>query len=134
MANSLGGRVAVHGYSPWMSLYSEAKRQQLHHALQWVCRAALPVTAFKRGAKIVPFVKASEDGKDVMIVLVNANYDPTGIFEAEMAIPLDRLYTLDHSGAATVVPDDCIRRENDKTIVTIDNIEPWDFIVLTTVM
>jgi len=69
-----------------------------------------------------------------MIVLVNANYDPTGIFEAEMAIPLDRLYTLDHSGAATVVPDDRIRREKDKTIVTIDNIEPWDFIVLTTLM
>lgn len=83
-------------------------------------------------SKIVPFVKASEDGKNALIVLVNANYDPTGTFETEIAMPLEHLYSLDHSGAATVMPDDRIRKEKGKTIVTVDSIEPWDFVVLTT--
>ncbi|MFD0713823.1 hypothetical protein [Paenibacillus sp. GCM10027626] len=130
--NELGGRVAVHGYAPWMSLYSEAERQQLIGVFDWLTRGSMPVIASRSGLKIVPIMKASTDKSDAMVLLVNTSLDETGKFVAEIRMPAKQLYWLDKDGKTVPLAAENIRIEEGTTFVTLDNLLPWDFIVLTT--
>ncbi|MBD2862554.1 hypothetical protein [Paenibacillus oceani] len=130
--NSLGGRVAVHGYAPWSCLYSGAKRLQLIRTLDWISRESLPIVVKERSLKVVPYIKSSADRLRSLILLVNASLDETGEFETELRIPAGRLRRLELTGNPVLIPEECIRRNNGITYVTLTNIKPWDFVVLST--
>ncbi len=72
--NSLGGRVAVMGYYPWILLQSLAKASQVKLLFRWLSRDRLPayVASFHRAAL---WCRTQPDGKPAYM-LVNASIDP----------------------------------------------------------
>lgn len=125
--NELGGRVAVHGYMPWTNLASSAKRAQLVAVCDWISKDRLPVI-IKSTLKIVPFVRASNSR--AVIGLLNTSFDETGEFEIELRTPATCLYEISAVEPRMHIEESRIRREMDKTFVTLRSIEPWTFQIL----
>ena len=72
--NSLGGRVIVSGYAPWLFLGSEAKRTQLQNVLDWATRGQLAVR-IEETVPLIPVVRLSQEKDRGVIVLLNAGFD-----------------------------------------------------------
>ncbi len=72
--NSLGGRVIVSGYAPWLFLGSEAKRTQLQNALDWATRGQLAVR-IEETVPLIPVLRLSPEKDRGTIVLLNAGFD-----------------------------------------------------------
>ena len=72
--NSLGGRVIVSGYAPWMFLGSEAKRTQLQNVLDWASRGQMAVR-IDETVPLIPVVRLSPKKDRGTIVLLNAGFD-----------------------------------------------------------
>jgi hypothetical protein len=73
--NSLGGRVVVMGYAPWIFFHSGPKREQLLNVADWITRGALPVR-IDGTVPVIPFVRLSADRARGAVVLLNAGLDP----------------------------------------------------------
>jgi hypothetical protein len=127
--NSLGGRVAVHGYSPWINIRSAPKRAQIMGVCDWVSRERMPVKIDK-SVKVIPFIKVSGDGKQFLLMLLNASLDETGEFSAEMRVKSDRLYELHRNGSLASILSERTEVSDGKTVVKITNIEPWNFKII----
>ena len=72
--NSLGGRVAVMGYYPWILLQSLAKSNQVKALFRWLSRDRLPayITSYTKAGL---WCRSASDGRLAML-LVNASIDP----------------------------------------------------------
>ena len=127
--NSLGGRVAVHGYSPWINIRSASKRAQIIRACDWVSKERMPVKIDKC-IKVIPFIKESDDKEQFLLMLLNASLDETGEFSAEIRIKSDKLYELQRNGKKVAIPSKMIEVLEGKTVVKITNIEPWNFMII----
>lgn len=84
--NSLGGRVVVMGYSPWMFIHSAAKRRQLQNAADWISRTTVPVR-IEPTVKLIPLVRLSADRRRGAIVLLNASLDSIPLAKVHIRIP-----------------------------------------------
>jgi hypothetical protein len=73
--NSLGGRVVVMGYAPWIFFHSGAKRAQLFNLADWVTRGKLPVRV-DDVVPLLPFARFNADRTRGSVVLLNACLDP----------------------------------------------------------
>lgn len=73
--NSLGGRVAVMGYYPWILLQSLAKSSQLKNLFRWLSRERLPgyVASYTRAGL---WCRTDPVGK-LAFMMVNASLDPS---------------------------------------------------------
>jgi hypothetical protein len=69
--NSLGGRVAVMGYSPWSMIQTLAKTTQLKTVIRWLSRDSLPcyVASYH---KAVLWCRRNPAGRLAMFVLNNS--------------------------------------------------------------
>ncbi len=72
--NSLGGRIIVSGYAPWLFLGSEAKREQLQNVLDWATHDRLAVR-IEETVPLIPAVRLSPGKDRGTIVLLNAGFD-----------------------------------------------------------
>jgi len=128
--NSLGGRVAVHGYAPWKFIYSGQIREQYINVCDWISKKTAPVRIDKC-LKVIPFIKVSEDGKNFILMLVNGSLDATGEFEAEIRIPgITGLTELQKDGSRLPVARDRVHSGMDGTVLKIGSLAAWDFIIV----
>ncbi len=127
--NSLGGRVAIHGYSPWINIHSTAKRAQIVRTCDWISKGEMPVMIDKC-IKVIPFIKVSDDKEQFLLMLLNASLDETGEFSAEIRMKSDKLYELRRKGKQVTIPNDKVKISKGKTVVEIENIMPWNFMVI----
>ena len=72
--NSLGGRVAVMGYYPWVMLQTLAKSSQMKALFRWLSRDRLPAYIASY-SKIGLWCRTDAVGK-LAFMLVNASLDP----------------------------------------------------------
>ncbi len=120
-----GTRFAADGYFFRNSIKTHAKKEQIVNVLDWLSGAKLPVKT-KETIKIVPTVRMDETG-NMTVMLVNASFDKTGVFTCEIRND-KKFYILDQSGELQSVEQTV---KNGNTTVTIDNIDGWDYVLLT---
>ncbi|MCE9615483.1 MAG: hypothetical protein K8T26_14525 [Lentisphaerae bacterium] len=72
--NTLGGRVVVMGYAPWMFLQSVGKRLQLQNVADWISRGRMPVRV-DEAVPLVSVVRLSANRRRAAVMLVNAGFD-----------------------------------------------------------
>lgn len=72
--NSLGGRIVVMGYAPWMLLQTVGKRRQMLDIADWISRGRLPVR-IDQTVRLIPTVRLSADRRKGAVVLLNASLD-----------------------------------------------------------
>ena len=124
--NSLGGRVVVMGYAPWIFLHSVAKRAQLLNAADWISRGKIPVR-IDQPVPLIPIVRMSADRRTGAIVLLNSGFDE--IREATLHVRSSarhaRLLTADQKERLLR-----IHPEKSGWRVTLRDIAPWSILVI----
>ena len=118
-------RFATDGYLFRNSANTYAKKEQLVNVLDWVSKEKLPVKT-KETIKIMPTVKADAAG-NMTIMLINASFDKTGSFECEIRND-KKFYILGEDGNLQPIQQTA---KNDNTVVTVDNIDGWSYVLLT---
>lgn len=124
--NSLGGRVVVMGYAPWIFLHSVAKRHQLQNAADWVSRDRMPVRV-EEPVRLTPVVRMSNGRRRAAILLLNAGMDeiPTATIHIRSRATRARLLAPGTKERLVMM-----RREKTGGTLTLRNIPPWDFRVI----
>lgn len=122
--NELGGRVAVCTYMFPNSWQFDSKRTQWTNLFDWLIPGGLPVRV-NLPHKVVPVMRKDSQG-NCLLMLTNMTFDPACDFTVDIeAEGLKRLCadgTLQEIQAETV---------NGKTRVRIDQLNPWESILLT---
>ena len=121
--NSLGGRVVVMGYAPWIFLHSVAKRQQLQNVADWVSRGRLPVRV-DEPVRLTPVVRMSADGRRVAILLLNAGMDAIPAATVHMRSRVARVRLLAPGEKDRTIT---IQREKTGGVLTLRDIPAWGF-------
>lgn len=124
--NELRGRVVVMGYCPWSLINSSAKRWQLLELSDWASRKTVPVR-IDRTLRLTPFVRTSADGKELLAVLLNTAYDPTGEFGLKLRGRFATVSHLSPEGKWIALPASI---KNEETSVAISDLPPWQLTVI----
>jgi hypothetical protein len=95
--NSLGGRVVVLGYAPWMFLESVAKREQLLNVADWMTAGSLPVR-LSPAVAVTPVVRFDESRTRGAIILHNWGLDAVAGATLEIRAPQTRARLLTPEG------------------------------------
>jgi hypothetical protein len=72
--NTLGGRIIVSGYAPWLFLGANAKRTQLQNVLDWATHDQIAVR-IEETIPLIPVTRLSPEKDRGIIVLLNAGFD-----------------------------------------------------------
>jgi hypothetical protein len=120
-----GVRFASDGYLMPNSIKSAPKREQLGNLIDWLSYDKLPVR-IKNAVKIMPSVTTDNNG-GMNIMLTNASFDETGSFDC--IVRSNKVFrVISPSGELLPIQQ---KQVGSKTEVTIDNILPWSYILLT---
>lgn len=118
-------RFAVDGYFFPNSAKTHAKKAQITNVLDWISHGKLPVRT-PETIKLIPAVRADAQG-NMTVMLTNASLDHTGKFEFEVRSGKE-LFVIGQDGQLEPVAQ---RKEGGSILVTVDNIDRWDYILLT---
>jgi len=125
--NSLGGRVAVMGYYPWILLHSLAKSMQVKSLFRWLSRDRLPAYIASH-AKTALWCRTDANGNPAYL-LVNASIDP-----AEELV----LYALTDGATLTIMrmdgseePLQLSGQDGSYSIYLMPMLNPWETVLLT---
>jgi len=119
--NSLGGRVVVMGYAPWIFLHSVAKRRQLQNVADWISRGTMPVR-IDQTVPLVSVVRMSANRHHGGVVLLNAGMDEIreATVHVRSAARRARLLTIGQRDRVLK-----IQPEKSGGCITLRNIPPW---------
>ena len=121
----LGRRFVADGYFMLQSSKSAAKREQIGNVIDWLSHERLPIR-IKKSIKIIPTVTMGLTG-EMNIMLTNASFDKTGSFEICIR-GTGRFYIINQSGELLSIIQ---RKEGKETIVEVNNIDAWSYILIT---
>lgn len=125
--NDNGQRFASDGYFFMNSIKTYAKKLQIGNILDWISKESLPLR-IKETIKIMPAVRSDADG-NMTVMLINASFDKTGSFECEMRSD-KKFYAIGQNGELKEMRQ---IKKGEKTVVTIENIDGWGYILLTNI-
>lgn len=100
------------------------KRRQLLNVFDLLSGGKLPVY-IEKTLKVAPIAAESPSGA-FNFALVNAHFDPTGPFEVRVRTET-KFTVLQNDGTLSPIPQ---RTENGETVITVDNLGPWQNIFL----
>ena len=124
--NTLGGRVAVFGYYPWISLQSLAKSSQVRAVARWLARETLP--AYLPGFhKAALWARRDVQGNPALLVL-NASLDTAKALPlAVRGTPALRVTRMD--GSTAPLPQ--TGSDGAYGVYTLDALGPWQAALVT---
>ena len=123
--NKDGRRIVADGYLMPKKMRTAAKREQLENAMEWLSHGAMPVR-INKSVKVIPTVTIDQtDGCNLM--LTNASFDSTGTFECVVR-NTKPFYVIRQDGKVKPIKQET---KNGKSILTIDNLGGWKYILLT---
>jgi len=120
-----GIRFAVDGYLAPDSIKSAPKRAQLGNVIDWLSGNTLPVR-IQKPVKVIPTVMSDDHGT-MNVMLTNVSFDKTGTFDCILRGSGD-WSLIDAQGA--LIPLTGLRTETG-IVITIDNIDGWNYLLLT---
>ena len=118
-------KFVVDGYLMPKSLLLTAKQEQLLNVIDKITDYSLPVRISK-SLRVAPMVTSDDDG-NMCVMLVNMSLDNTGCFVCEVR-GTGKFYRICADGELSEVPQ---RHEGGNTVITVENIERMDYILLT---
>ena len=119
-----GAVIAVDGCLMPNQIQTDNKKLQMTNVFDMISSRKMPVVITKNNVKVVPTV--TSDGERVNAMLVNAHFDSTEEFEVRLRVGKNfKLLTSD--GELVPVAQ---RTENGETVVTVDNIAAWQYVIL----
>lgn len=124
--NACGTRFAADGYFFPNSIRTHGKKEQLGNVLDWISKGRLPVRVENETIKVMPTVQADSEG-NMTVMLTNASLDSTGSFTCELRSEKE-VYAICNDGTLKWMPQE---KRGNATVVTIDNLDRWDYILLT---
>ena len=71
--NSLGGRICVAGYFPWVLLHNHGKSSQIKNVLRWLSRDRLP--AYVDSFHLIHIRARVLENNEIVLALINTTYD-----------------------------------------------------------
>ena len=116
-------KFAADGYLFPDSVNTAAKRAQLTNVLDTLSGGRLPIL-LECDTKIMPCVNANADG-DMTVMLTNASFDDSGRIKCTVRND-KRFYTISDSG-------ELIPASQEGNVITIENIKPWGYVLLTNI-
>jgi len=123
---SNGARFAADGYFFPNSIRTFGKKEQLGNVLDWISKKKLPVRIENETIKVMPTVRSDSQG-NMTVMLTNASMDATGSFTCELRSDRE-VYAIGRDGELTLMKQ---KRQGESVVVTIDNLERWEYILLT---
>ena len=124
--NNDGNRVCVDGYMMPIKMKSKHKKEQLLGIFNYLSRGRMPISVDK-DMKIVPTVSCDGEG-NMNVMLINATFDPSGSFECTLNTDRE-VFAIGKDGNYSKVTS---AGKNGKTVISIDNISAWGYVLLTT--
>jgi hypothetical protein len=124
-ANPLGGRVAVSSYAPWRQLGRGAKRRQIIAVVDWLSSGRLPAR-IDETVRVAPFVRASADGRRIVVVLLNTALDPTGQLTLRLCAQVEGISLISAAGDVSLP----VHRGEHEVSVAVPSIPAWQTSVL----
>lgn len=118
--NSLGGRIVVAGYAPWIYLHSGPKRQQMQNVADWLTHRTLPVR-IDETVPLIPFVRLSPERSHGAVVLLNAGFDHIESVTLHVRAPATGVLQASAKGIHSLHP--CL--QPDGWSIELTDIEPW---------
>jgi hypothetical protein len=126
--NRLGGRVCVCSYTPWASLHTLSKTEQMKSVVRWLSRDRLP--AYVSSYHKVNLWARQPDKDRMSIALLNASFDPAEKLELALLTSSDTIKVYDMDGHEQTVQaagaDGPYRR------FTLPAVEPWTMRLVVT--
>ena len=116
-------KFAADGYLFPNSLNTTAKRTQLTNVIDRISGEKLPIL-LECNTKIMPCVNSNSDG-DMTIMLTNACFDESGTIKCTVRNDKD-FYIISDSG-------ELVPAMQNGNVITIENIKPWDYVLLTNI-
>ena len=123
-----GRKFIADGYLMPRQAQTASKRTQMINIFRWLSEDTLPVV-IEKSIKVVPYARG-KNGMVENVMLCNAHFDPTEKFEVEIISDKDFCF-IEKDGSLIPAKQ---RHENGRTFVTVDNIERWDYVLLTSYM
>lgn len=123
--NSLGGRVCVLGYAAYKKVDSLSRRTQLMRICDYLTREKIPAKILD-ARKAAQFIRTSEDGKKILLSIINLSIDDTG--ETRVAIyGVKQARLLEDNGKEILLTAE---HDGDYAIFTLPSTAPYDMQIL----
>lgn len=120
-----GSVLAVDGCLIPKQIQTYNKKTQMTNVFELISGNKMPVV-IEKSIKVAPVV--STNGDKMTVLLTNAHFDPTGEFEVKIRTDKE-LMLLAEDGSFRPIKQTKGEKE---TVVTVDNIGPWQYLILTT--
>lgn len=125
-ASESGAKIVVDGYLMPNQMKTAAKQHQILQAVCWLSGDRLPVMT-EKSIKVVPTVMQDRD-REMTVMLTNASFDATGSFDCILDGKHTVCFCTEEGDLIPTQPN----FSGDRTVVHIENINGWQYVLLTT--
>jgi hypothetical protein len=124
--NSLGGRVVVMTYAPWVRLGRASKLFQLKALVDWATQGRMPLH-LAANVRITPLVRMNARRTRLAVVLLNNGLDPVDSLVINLRAAVQKVWQVASSGEKIPLP---VQASANGVTVTLNALPAWQTAIL----